>query len=288
MNKCERISLCVAILACAFFFLSFRWPVEKGRVTSSFGESRGDHFHDGVDMVCPDNKIYPVEKGSLVYYWDSSVFPLDPVPGGGNYKVLEHEGGTYSIYMHLKAGTAGATSYKKTESLGTIGNSGHSFASHLHFSILKKAERVSVNPMKLLPPRKDEKGPAIKGFLLRIDDKYVKLRNNSEIRLTRHYPLLIKMTDTITGRERLGVYRLRVSHNGREIFSVQFNSLLYSEGGLQVEKKAFQDVFDEKGYYKISGITYKEGKNTFRVKALDFAGNSIEKDFTCRVNLDMK
>lgn len=82
MNKYERLTLYLSILVFALMSLSFRWPVDAGRITSSFGESRGDHFHDGIDMVCPDDKIYPVDSGKLVYYRDETIFPLDVVPGG--------------------------------------------------------------------------------------------------------------------------------------------------------------------------------------------------------------
>ncbi len=75
--------------------LSFQWPVDGGRITSVFGESRADHFHDGVDMVPPDGKIYPLDEGELVYLWDRSMFPLDAYPGGGNYRVLKHGGDIY-------------------------------------------------------------------------------------------------------------------------------------------------------------------------------------------------
>lgn len=190
--------------------------------------------------------------------------------------------------MHLKEGTTGVKSYSKKETLGTIGNSGHSFAKHLHFSILRKGERTSVNPMTLLPSYKDEKAPEIKTFHLRIGEKYVALRNKSDIRLTKHYPLLVQVTDSITGKERLGVHRLMVKHNGRQIFSTEFKALEFGKEGIRVGKNSFDGIFDEKGYYRVPGINYRNGINTFSIKAVDFAGNSTEKDFTCTVNLDME
>jgi len=288
MNKSERLAFFITLLICAVASLSFRWPLDEGRITSSFGESRADHFHDGIDMVCPDDKIYPVDKGKLVYYWDESIFPLDTIPGGGNFRVLLHEKGIYSIYMHLKGGAREMSSYGKKDLIGTIGNSGHSYARHLHFSMLKKSERASLNPMGLLPSWPDKKAPEIKGFLLHIGERYITLKENGEIRLTRHYPLLVSIADTITGKERLGIHRLIVAHNGKEIFNTEFKDIRFSPEGLQVGNRPFEGIFDPKGYYRITGVRYSTGSNSFSVKAVDFAGNVSEKIFTCTVNLDME
>ena len=66
---------CIILLT--LFNTSFRWPVENGRITSTFGESRWDHFHDGVDMTSIDNKIYPSADGKLIFLWDKSIFPIE-------------------------------------------------------------------------------------------------------------------------------------------------------------------------------------------------------------------
>ena len=125
-----------SILVLVMSNLSFKWPVKNGRITSTYGESRGDHFHDGLDMICPDDKVYPVESGKLLFFWDKSIFPLENHPGGGNYKIIKHDNNMYSLYLHLKDGLSTQNIYSSDNKIAMVGNSGRSFAKHLHFSIL--------------------------------------------------------------------------------------------------------------------------------------------------------
>ena len=280
----------VSLLLLVLLNVSFRWPVDQGRMTSTFGESRGDHFHDGLDTVSQNGKIYPIHKGSLLYYWDQSIFPLENAPGGGNYKVLDHGDGLASIYMHLLPGTGREVRYDEKTLVGMMGNSGHSYSRHLHFSLLDLKTRKSLNLLSKLPEPEPKDGakPEVEDFLLKIDDRYIILRKGSEIRLTQHYPLLIKIRDTISGRENLGIYKLQVEHNGKVVSKMTFDALDYGNGGLTNGGHTFDQVFDPKGYYKIKDLHYTEGENTFLVKATDYNGNSTEATFHCTVMLDME
>ncbi|MDR3238208.1 MAG: M23 family metallopeptidase, partial [Spirochaetia bacterium] len=118
----NRLLAKVSLLIIVLFTLSFNWPVENGRLTSTFGESRGDHFHDGIDLVSADDIIRPAADGTVMYFWDKSFFPLDNEPGGGNFTIIQHEGDVCSVYMHIAVGTISASG----KQLAVIGNSGHS------------------------------------------------------------------------------------------------------------------------------------------------------------------
>ncbi|MCP4132593.1 MAG: M23 family metallopeptidase [bacterium] len=285
----DRIIVYIALLALILSTTSFRWPVENGKLTSTFGESRGDHFHDGIDLICSDDKIYPIEKGELLYYWDKSIFPLENEPGGGNYKVIKHSEDMYSVYMHLLRGVSSKKLSTPKEVTGLIGNSGHSGGKHLHFSILDLKKKESVNPYMVLPQFEDKKAPEIGDLYFHINDKYIMIKNNADnIRLTKHYPLLIKIVDTISGNERLGIYKLTVFFNRKQALAVDFKNIGFSEQGLTVAGKPFESLIDEKGYYKVEGVRYLEGDNTITVITHDFAGNKSEKTFTINVRLDMK
>ena len=98
----ERYLFYFVILFLSIVLTSFKWPVKDGKITSTFGESRGDHFHDGIDMTVKDDKVYPVDSGELLYFWDKSIFPLEKFPGGGNHIILTHGNKYYSLYLHLK------------------------------------------------------------------------------------------------------------------------------------------------------------------------------------------
>jgi len=277
-----------SILILAISNLSFRWPVTDGFITSTYGESRGDHFHDGIDMVSPSDNVYPLEQGTLLYVWNKSLFPLDNYWGGGNFKVIAHNNGTLSVYMHLQDIDDLKQNYNESDIVGHVGNTGHSYGKHIHFSLLSPIKRESNNPLTSLPAYIDTKAPEIMNFYIRIDNRYIRINDNSDIRLTKHYPLLVEIKDTIKGNENLGLYSLKAIFNGKEVVNYNFSKIGYSSNGLAINNKTFGDLFDEKGYYKLNDLIYNEGINTLTVVASDFNGNTSEKNFTINVNLDMQ
>lgn len=283
----QKIKSHALIIIAVLSFMSFRWPVDDGSVTSTFGESRWDHFHDGVDVVSGKSRVYPVEAGVLLFYWDKALFPMENYPGGGNYKVLGHRNGLYSIYMHQENGMPSKSIYTGNDPVGTMGDTGHSLNRHLHFSILNVNRRSSINPLKLLPVFPDSRPPEIKEIAFKIGDKYVIVRDRSNIRLTRNYPLLVRIVDSASGRENLGIYELSVIFNGRNILNFKCDFLSFSKGRLNIGGRGFDDLFDRKGYYKVKGVVYAEGENVFKVSASDYSGNQTEKEFIFNVKLDM-
>lgn len=284
----NRKELLIGILILAFSHLSFRWPVTDGVIKSTYGESRGDHFHDGIDMISPSDKVYPLEQGTLLYAWNKTLFPLENYWGGGNYKVISHGNGTVSVYMHLQDFEDLRQHYTESDVIGLVGNTGHSYGKHIHFSILNLASRESSNPLNQLTPYTDVKAPEIMNFYIRIDDKYIRINDNSDIRLTKHYPLLVEIRDVIQGKENLGIYSIKASFNGKEVLNCNFDKIGFTPSGLAINNKNFIALFDEKGYYKLDNLTYQEGINTLHISVSDFNGNRAEKNFTVNVNLDIK
>ncbi len=263
---------------------AMQWPLKNAKLTSTYAESRWDHFHDGIDMTNAEGKIYPVENGKLLFYWDKSKFPLDNYKGGGNFKVISHNKG-YSLFMHLEDSMTVKTDCLINEPVGLTGNTGHSFGRHLHFSLMDDLFN-SYNPLaaELIP--EDKNPPVIGDVLLKINEKYVILRTGSDIRLTKHYPLLISIHDTISGGEKLGVYKLKVDINGKTAGETIFNKIINTKNGLTLSGKYHDNLFDEKGYYKIEGIQYADGPNTITVSAEDYSNNIIQKVFTFNIRLD--
>ncbi len=263
---------------------AIQWPLKSGKLTSTYAESRWDHFHDGIDMTNADGKIYPSENGKLLFYWDKSKFPMDNYKGGGNFKVISHNKG-YSLYMHLEDTMPVKTDCLINEPIATAGNTGHSFGKHLHFTLLDDLFN-SYNPMSadLIP--EDKNPPVVGDVHIKINEKYITLRSGTDIRLTKHYPLLISIHDTISGGEKLGVYKLKVEINGKTIADTIFNKISNSKNGLTLSGKYHDNLFDNKGYYKIEDIQYADGQNTITVTAEDYSNNIIQKIFTFNIKLD--
>jgi hypothetical protein len=240
-----------------------------------------------MDLISYNRKVFPVESGRLIFQWNRNLFPAENYPGAGNYKVLKHNGEIYSLYMHLDDLLVPGTIVTPDLPIGAFGNSGHSFASHLHFTIVDMRQESSINPLLKLPPVPDKKKPVVGSIFLEINEKLVQLRNRSKIRLTRHYPLLVKIHDSIKGSERLGLYRLKAAHNGKELLNISFEKIDHSSGKIRVAGRDYASLYNDKGYYKIEGIRYAQGKNEILVTAFDYNGNRAEKKFILNIRLEM-
>lgn len=234
-------------------------------------------------MISSDDRVYPIAEGRLIYFWAKSLFPLDNYPGGGNYKILEHANRVYSLYLHLSDGFTLKNSYTEREYLGISGNTGRSSGKHLHFSLLKISERTSVNPFLYLPAYGDRSEPSISGIYIRVGDRYFAINEKADIRLTRHYPLLIDIRDSILGKEKLGIFKLSVYMNDKKAIDVDFTKICFTKKGLTLSDYTFHDLFDERGYYKVNEVSYRNGLNTVKIITHDYSGNSSVREISFNV-----
>ncbi len=131
------------------FFLNtfFRFPIEKGRISSFYGnrlhpKTGKMSFHNGIDIAAqPGTPVYSSAAGSVIESSFNSVL--------GNYIVIEHPGGLLTIYGHLRKSLVLLNSYVRSGSIiGEVGNTGYSTGPHLHFEIRKKGE--SQDPLKYM------------------------------------------------------------------------------------------------------------------------------------------
>ncbi len=86
--------------------LSFQWPVDNGKITSVFGESRADHFHDGVDMECAGRENIPPGGRRAGVSLGPLAVPPGRVSGRWKFRVLKHGGDLYTLYLHLQDGSS--------------------------------------------------------------------------------------------------------------------------------------------------------------------------------------
>lgn len=132
---------------------NWQYPFKSGFTkTSDFGWRRHpiygtNKYHSGVDIVGSGSKhIYPVNDGTVVSVsYDSG--------GYGNYVVVNHGNGYWSLYAHMKTVyvKSGQTVGKNTI-LGVEGSTGASTGSHLHLEIRKGSNSSSnaINPITFL------------------------------------------------------------------------------------------------------------------------------------------
>jgi hypothetical protein len=282
----KRFGVLLSVLICCLSVMSFRWPLENGKITSTFGESRGDHFHDGMDVISGNKKVYPPEDGKLLYTWNHALFPFDHYTGSGNYKVIRHADNLGTVFLHLEDSEDVTESYTERDHIGIFGNTGRSFGAHTHFSMIDMKKMSSINPYTVLPRLDDKKSPVVGPYALRIGEKLVTIKKNSKIRLTKDYPLLIRIIDQINGGEKLGIYNIKVEFNEIQVLDATFDRISAGKNGLTISGKNFDNLYDGDGYYKVEGITYRSGINTVVVYASDFSGNQTKDIFTIDITLD--
>lgn len=127
---------------------TFCWPAPSyTRISDDYGNrihpTLGvQQFHNGIDMAAPNGSpILAAESGTVVAAtYNSSM---------GNYIMINHGNGLYTIYMHASALYV-STGQKVTrgQKIAAVGSTGRSTGPHLHFSVRQNGSYV--NPRNFL------------------------------------------------------------------------------------------------------------------------------------------
>ena len=122
---------------------AFCWPAPSyTRVSSEYGYRihpilGTNKFHNGVDLAAPGGSdILAAYSGVVVgaAYNDSM----------GNYVMIDHGGGLYTIYMHAsKLLVSSGQSVSRGQKIALVGTTGRSTGNHLHFSVRVNGNYVS-------------------------------------------------------------------------------------------------------------------------------------------------
>lgn len=140
--------------------VQFIYPVSIYLTITQGFHLTGNKIHRGLDFgwnsAVTGSKSQPiisVESGTVI----SAVDGYGNTPNTriyGNYVIVDHGSGFYSVYGHLAKGLKVKRGDKvgKGQQLGNMGNSGYSFGNHLHFELRKGANDRNhvVNPMNYL------------------------------------------------------------------------------------------------------------------------------------------
>lgn len=121
----------------------FKFPLETyTRVSDDYGDRihptlKTPQFHNGVDFASP--------KGTAIYAaYDGVVVAAAYSSTMGNYVMIDHGSGLYTIYMHAsKLITSKDKVVVKGEKIAEVGSTGRSTGNHLHFSVRKDGAYTS-------------------------------------------------------------------------------------------------------------------------------------------------
>lgn len=103
-----------------------------------------EQFHNGVDLAAP--------KGTAIYAaYDGIVVAATYSGSMGNYVMIDHGDGLYTIYMHASALYVSKDDVViRGETIAAVGSTGRSTGNHLHFSVRRDGAYVS--PWEYLSP----------------------------------------------------------------------------------------------------------------------------------------
>jgi len=109
------------------------------------GEPRSPHA--GIDLVLPEGTPVVAISDGVVAFAGEQFF-------GGRSVVLDHGGGLFSVYYHLKeAAVTDGQRVSRGDRIGEVGMSGRATGPHLHFSVRAAGGRVDPTLLMSLPPR---------------------------------------------------------------------------------------------------------------------------------------
>ena len=124
--------------------LQMVWPA-GGTVTAHFGEWRGSHRHDGIDIgMLRTLRLRAVTRGVV-----RKTGYVAGYEGYGKIVILDLPGPYTALYARLaNVGVKRGQHIRKGQRLGLAGCTGSCSGTHLHFEI--KRAGVSVNQMRFL------------------------------------------------------------------------------------------------------------------------------------------
>jgi hypothetical protein len=271
---------------------TFQWPIQtdsiKNRLTSLFGESRVDHFHNGVDISSDNEPVRSMGNGVLLYSRYDSDSPFGNEAGSGNCVWIAHENGILSGYLHLKPGREQGLLEKEEvlqgEVIGKSGNTGHSSGSHLHFIVAIENGKKIINPLPLLPFAEDKKPPQIGQLILTIGENYTYVNDGDNINISQAFPISVPIIDSVDkAGMRRGVKKIEFLFNGNPYKTSNFNWIsLKDQFWVNEDGLRFDELYYRGNYY-IGDLNLVSGENRVEIHAFDFNGNKTSKTFAFNV-----
>lgn len=126
----------------------FTWPCPNyTRISDQYGmrphPTLGvEKFHNGLDMAAPGGS-------SILAAYDGDVVAATYSSSMGNYIMIDHGSGLYTIYMHCSAlYVSKGQTVTKGQKIAAVGSTGRSTGNHLHFGVRLNGNYV--NPWNYL------------------------------------------------------------------------------------------------------------------------------------------
>lgn len=129
---------------------AFIWPCPSSKnITSSFGTRKHpilgiERFHNGIDIGAKSG-------APILAAYNGTVVSASYTSAMGNYIMIDHGDGLYTIYMHCSALYVSQGQYvSRGDTIAAVGSTGLSTGPHLHFTVRRNGEYV--NPLDYVSP----------------------------------------------------------------------------------------------------------------------------------------
>ena len=267
-------------------------------IAGNFCELRGSHFHTGIDFRTNGVENLPIYTAAEGYV---SRIVISSSGYGKAVYITHPKLGLTTLYAHfnsfspkidflltaiqqnLKVNTLDTTFSKPTiwikrgEQIGLSGNTGNSFAPHLHFEIRNTKTEVAYNPESFFKQIEDRMPPLmpkiyiydlsnnIPKFIKEID---INQREKSITVDAEQIGLAISAKDYYTDKNNvMGIYAAKLSEGFNPLFQIQFDSISFSNTSQvkTVSEYAYNQIKD---CYKL--FNEKCGNNIFENKSNGF------------------
>ena len=315
----------------------FRSPMNISLIVAgNFGEVRSNHFHTGIDF-----KTQGVEGKNIYAIGDGYVSRIGYSHYGyGRVLYITHPNGYTSVYAHLSKFNSAISKFvkehqyaiqeetftvyldsndlvvEKGQIIALSGNSGSSFAPHLHFEIRETLSENPMNPLLFGYKIIDTKKPMINNLKVYPLDDYsmVNGKQNSVIipvKKTKaggyyinesitgygNVGCALHSTDRLNARNVCGLYSLDLSVNGDHLYGhtmkrLDFSTSRYVNHHVDYQRhKQYNNSFHKSflqgnNYLDIynqvnDGITNIEDDSTYKFNyvAKDYSGNASTLNF---------
>ncbi|BDA77598.1 peptidase M23 [Leptospira kobayashii] len=270
----------------------FQWPIQgldlPSLITSSFGESRKDHFHNGLDISSVFQPVRSLESGYVLYSRYGEDNPFEEERGSGNILWVAHKDGYISGYYHL-AGSRhenirSKIEIKAGEVIGSSGNTGHSTGGHLHFVLGKDFGKTLLDPLAYLPPQEDTMFPQIANLFIHVGETYTNINDGDNINVSKAFPLTVSVFDGgVKNSQRRGIRNIEYIFNGEPMGKTSFDSIHFDKGKWKTANGLSFDDLYFKDRYLVGILNLKTGENIIKVIASDFSDQKSERTFSVNV-----
>lgn len=226
----------------------FLWPTNTKRITSKFRDTRKNHH--GIDIAQSGTRpIYAAAEGTVSRSYTSTSY-------GECIFILHNINGQQweTVYAHMRTGSRkvkAGQSVKRGQTIGTMGNTGHSTGQHLHFELHRGRWNINktnaVDPLKYLNKGGTSSSPSTGGYIKDIQKwvgttvdgiagpkTWAKLTKKLQSELNKQYNAGLKVDGVWGPKTKAAVVTIRNGAKGNLTRVMQ--SALYLSGNTEVGK----------------------------------------------------